>query len=251
MGIGRTLKLWLQRFGDVKQGSTLKKADVKELIEFLKKSKLLLEHFGFRVTATILDDLLAFWKDVRDRKEGTVLTDADTKRVRKIRGELESVAQAEGKTVNIFVMENRHVDSSRLLGSAKGLIKKNVHEAISEGAIYDIQEAAKCLAFDRWTAAAFHILRATEGVLRQYYKGIVRRKRITDLTMGGILRDFKKHSKKPDERILTHLQNIKDNYRNPTNHPELRYDMESAEAVFELCLNSIGLMVRDNLWKQS
>jgi len=113
---------------------------------------------------------------------------------------------------------------------------------------YDIREAGMCIAFERNTAAAFHVLRATESVLRTYYCGIVKRNRPNVLTWGSMINDFKKHRKQPPALILKNLEYIRENFRNPTAHPDVRYDSEGAQSVFNLCVDIMTRLLRASLW---
>lgn len=91
-------------------------------------------------------------------------------------------------------------------------------ESIPKVAQYDFEEAGKCLAFERSTAAAFHILRGTEGVLRSYYCSLVRRKesRVNPLLWGPMVDSLKKLQKQPPIVLLNNLDNLRFSFRNPT-----------------------------------
>ena len=51
-------------------------------------------------------------------------------------------------------------------------------DKLSELSKTDFTEAGKCIAFERYTAAAFHVLRGTEQALTEFYLKKVKRRRI-------------------------------------------------------------------------
>lgn len=70
------------------------------------------------------------------------------------------------------------------------------------------------------------------------------------LNWGVLTEDLAKRRKKPSETILKNLDYIRDNFRNPTAHPEVRYDIEEAQSLFNLCVDIISRMINDPLWKK-
>ena len=49
--------------------------------------------------------------------------------------------------------------------------------------------------------------------------------------------------------LLTRLNYIKDNYRNPTAHPELFYTFDTAQDLISLCIDVINAMGNDLHWE--
>jgi transposase-like protein len=84
-----------------------------------------------------------------------------------------------------------------------------------------IQEAAKCLAFEIPTAAAFHIFRCAESILRRYYEAVVGKLPKRQMrNWGSYIRYLKECG--ADVRVITILEQIQDLHRNPVIHPETR-----------------------------
>jgi hypothetical protein len=81
----------------------------------------------------------------------------------------------------------------------------------------DISEGAKALAFELWTAAAFHFHRANEAVLRRYFD-IYLEKRPYPCTMGTMLRDLKQ-KEVGHAQVLSALDCLTVFHRNPNSHP--------------------------------
>lgn len=96
----------------------------------------------------------------------------------------------------------------------------------------DIEEGAKALAYELWSAAAFHFHRANESILRRYYDQCFGPdKRPKMCTMGTMLAEMQKHGK-GDDQIVSSLNNVKKFHRNPNSHPGDFID--DAEQAFSL-----------------
>lgn len=88
-------------------------------------------------------------------------------------GQFETVLAAElQKQLTYVVSQISGYSMQLLVNKAEANLQE---EAIKSGAIpdnakKDFREAGRCLAFELPTAAGFHTMRATESVLRKYYK---------------------------------------------------------------------------------
>ena len=119
-------------------------------------------------------------------------------------------------------------------------------EAVIEqfpNAIFDIEEASKCLAVQRPTACVFHFMRAMEEGLKALAKllGIPYAPSWESYIRQIADKISQKHKRKgvhwkKDEpffkEILGNLEAIKMSWRNPTMHIVRRYDVEEAEQIF-------------------
>jgi hypothetical protein len=135
-----------------------------------------LEEFELIVTTRAASALKEFGN--RLKKSTNEKLNADQAReLRKLMDELRPtlVAEADGKIAHIA--SERRFPIERLLQGPGHLFAANVFAKLPEIAQADFSEAAKCLAFERSTAAAFHMLRGIESTLRHYYCTKVKRKR--------------------------------------------------------------------------
>ena len=107
----------------------------------------------------------------------------------------------------------------------------------------DFAEAAQCIAFMRSTAAAFHMLRGTESVLRHFYSQKIKRKRV-ELTWGPIVSELRSKTR-ISSLLLNHLDHIRSGFRNPTAHPEKVYDIDEAQDLLSLCVDATNRMMQD------
>lgn len=150
------------------------------------------------------------------------------------------VAESEGNIA--FIVTDKRIDVNKLLYHAPSLLAPNVFDSLSDVARYDFVEACQCIAFERPTAAAFHLLRATEGVLRQLYCLSVKRERV-ELMWGPMVIHLRQHKKPRFGPLLDHLDHIRLSFRNPTQHPEKIYDIEEVQDLFGLCVDVVTRMV--------
>ena len=111
-------------------------------------------------------------------------------------------------------------------------------------ATFDIEEAGKCFALDRYTASVFHLFRVAEIGLRALAKQLDVEYSIngwdTLLKKIDTEQNKKREQKDPDfladETFYTdaaaHLRNYKQS-RNNTNHPDKKYTQEEADRIFD------------------
>ncbi len=150
-------------------------------------------------------------------------------------------AEAQGNVA--FIVTDKRYDVNRLLANIGALMAPGVFDKLPDIAKYDFSEAGKCIAFERPTAAAFHLLRVTEGVLRKFYLSIVKRGR-SDLMWGPMIISLRKRKKsRPPDVLLNNLDNIRVSFRNPTQHPEKIYDIQEAQDLFGLCVDVVSRMI--------
>lgn len=159
---------------------------------------------------------------------------------------IESVVFPESSIKKIYILPNRRFNSEYLLSDPGKLLADGVFEKLDEIARHDISSACRCLLFGEATAAAFHILRATEAVLKSYYFHHKRTKRLPKPMWANMLDQLRaKTRNKPPAILLNSLDLIRSAYRNPTQHPEATYEIDSAQDLFGVCLDSIGKMGRE------
>ena len=103
----------------------------------------------------------------------------------------------------------------------------------------DFQEAGRCLSFELYTATAFHILRGTEEVLREFYRYKVKRGRIKKLLWHNICVELKGKRGVPDSLIAV-LDSIREDFRNPTSHPDKTYGEDEVQNLFTNCADVVN-----------
>lgn len=86
--------------------------------------------------------------------------------------------------------------------------------------IYDARQAARCLAFDLPTAAAFHLHRVNEAVLRRYYDVVTDGAEHPENRGIRAYVDSMRRIRVGDPRVLSSLSDLRKFHRNPVFHPD-------------------------------
>lgn len=202
-----------------------------------------LNEIGLNVTLRASDELEELKEKLRVKAKDARLASDEAAELRRIATEIRKTFEAETKGFFVYVVTDKRIDVNKLLKNIGQLFKPAAFDSLPEFARYDFKEAGLCIAYERPTAAAFHILRATEDVLRIYYKRFIRPVKL-GLTWGQIIHELKnkKSGKKPDAVLINNLENICNSFRNPTQHPDKIYDIQEAQDLFLLCIDVINRM---------
>lgn len=142
------------------------------------------------------------------------------------------------------VWRKRAYDIEALVAEGETLFSAEVRSVLNDDELYNIREAARCLAFEIPTAAAFHLLRCAESIIRRYYEVVVGTLPTPKMrNWGAYIRNLKKCN--VDVRITSILEQVKDLHRNPVIHPEQRLDVEEACSLIAIVDSAILVVVRD------
>ena len=111
-------------------------------------------------------------------------------------------------------------------------------------AVEDIEMGARSMAFELWTAMAFHFHRANEAILRRYYESVIgAANRPKNLTMGTMVSSMKQHGV-GDSNIRAALENIITFHRNPIAHPDHKIaDADEALSLYAAVRACMGYML--------
>jgi hypothetical protein len=131
-----------------------------------------------------------------------------------------------------------------LIGSSKGY-DDSVLKELDAPCIAEIDEAGKCLAFERPTASGFHILRAVELTIRLYLQSIAGfvMPPLNRQNWGEFIKLLKDNN--AAKEVTDSLQNIKENYRNPLMHPMDTLELRQAISLFCVCQGMIEALIGD------
>ena len=229
--------------------SSLSKETGKDAIfEDLDILKRLLVDVGFVVSLHLLNYLITELKKNTESINPTdKLPSAITSDLKNELASLESTIFAESNTKYVHIIPNRRFVTEYLLEQPQKLLKDTVFSKLSDIAKFDFSSACRCISLGEATASAFHILRATEDTLKQYYYKYKKTNRLKKPMWGPMTIELRaKKTNKPSETILNALDVVRVSYRNPTQHPEAKYDIESAQDLFGVCIDLINKMVLDS-----
>jgi hypothetical protein len=141
------------------------------------------------------------------------------------------------------VAPKAHFSTTTLIENGELMFPEEIRNLLPSEAIYDIQQGARCFAFELPTAAGFHFLRAIEGVIRKFYDSLSNNsKRPTRAAMGIYIDELIKLNANPE--LVATLKQIKDLHRNPVNHPEETLDMIEAQMLTGIMQSAIFAMIQ-------
>jgi hypothetical protein len=190
-------------------------------------------------------NLISLREELQKNEDATELGEENALKLKRIMSELRTTLDAEITGLEAYTVTPKRIDVKKLLQDVPSLFAPNVFALLPDIAKYDLFEAGKCIAFERPTAAAFHLLRATESVLRQLYCHLVKRKRVDPQLWGTMVADLRGRAKtRKHTTLYNNLDNIRLSFRNPTQHPDKIYDIQEVQDLWPLCVEAINRMVK-------
>jgi hypothetical protein len=154
-----------------------------------------------------------------------------------------TILNAELDKISVYhVAKKRIYDTNELIASACSIFSQTIANALPISAKHDVDEAGKCLAFEVPTAAAFHILRASEAVMGLYYQTLTKGRTFRDdkiaRNWGAYIDALRKNG--AEKKVTEFLDHIRAEYRNPITHPEDELNLDQALDLFNAEISSIG-----------
>lgn len=182
--------------------------------------------------------------DQQVQSQDVVLSESQATELREAARLLRETVLAEASGIVNYVASDKRYTVEKLTKDFQSLMAPGVFLVLPEISKTDFQEAGKCIAYELPTSGAFHLMRAVEAVLRHYYKNKIKRKRISEPRMWGPMTNHLLERKTP-AGLIESLDNIRKNYRNPTQHPDKVYDMDEIQDLLALSLDVTNRMIRD------
>lgn len=157
-------------------------------------------------------------------------------------GVFEQILQVDLNRAPIYLVTPKGIYATdHLINGAQFALMREVFDGTPEEAKDDLNQAGRCLAFGIWTGAAFHAMRATEKVLRDWHAAVCGRP-AGFVTMGHAITQLR--AKDADPKTLAALDQLRDLHRNPVSHPEVFLTMSEAMELFAISTSAISAIVR-------
>ncbi len=157
--------------------------------------------------------------------------------------DFQTVLNAELQSLAAYVVTTTGIYSvPDLVDNAENVIPVGLKDKLSDFALKEIRQSGRCLAFGMGTASAFHIVRATEAVMHQYYEKVSKKKMNSLDNWGAYIAELRKSNNHDATRIAEILQQVKDHDRNLIMHPEMSLDEGEAHTLFEVAKGAIMAM---------
>jgi hypothetical protein len=150
-----------------------------------------------------------------------------------------------------YILDEKRYSNEILTSNIDKLFNKTYYTQLPSIAQYDFTESGLCLAFDRYTACAFHCLRGTEDVLKWYYSLILTVTPTESDTWGTFETGLKNAiaantiTPHPSEHLMINIGSIRKYYRNKTQHPQLTYTADEAQDLLSLCIKTVNEIMTD------
>jgi hypothetical protein len=157
----------LQYLQDCQSGSRVRDNDgtgpytLEHLALFLSE----LDRFGLRVTAASAWQLREIQAELATIETKTLTVD-EAQRLQDAIHLVRHTLEAEAQITRAFVVTEKRIEVGKLLDDVGALMPPSIFAKTSALAQHDLSAAGRAIAFELPTAAAFHVLRATEDVLR-------------------------------------------------------------------------------------
>lgn len=202
-----------------------------------------IESSEFKVTKQGIYILNNFKKSLEKTAKDHKLSIDEYGELHDIMNKLMFLISIESKTLFSFYLTEKRINNEKLIFDIGSLFAKEVFSSIPSKIQYDFIECGKCIAFECSTAGAFHVLRGLEGLLRLLLEKLSPQIDATDMAWGKLISELKNLNINDLTTLLDNCDRIRENYRNPTNHPEKIYNIEEIQDLFNLCVGVVNDIV--------
>lgn len=228
------------------QGFCAPESNLNEVAENLQRLRNNLKAISCIVSANFAEQALKIVESSREKQEGTYYGGEvlwgwgalDTGRIAHLFQQIGSVCPAEIETKTIIILDGVDVE---FYIPPSPLFGEEVVVAFPSSA-GEIDEAGKCLALGRWTAAVMHLMRALEPALLALQRDVnvehpkEQWHHVIDQIEAKIRQIKKRTHGAEDEKWYSdaaiQFRYIKDGWRNYSQHLHERYDKERAIDIF-------------------
>ncbi len=212
------------------------KAEAKIVVDFLEKN-------SYSVSAGVFQNTVKkILEELGDKVDGTKnIGEELSERLQFAVSHVFQTVQVEGKNQQLYQITEKRYSSEKLLEKVDSLFAQNVFSTLPEISKFDIKEACSCILFERCTAAGFHLMRASEAVVKDLYERLSSSTSIPgNGTWGAYETALMALSTPPNTELMEQLRHIRRNFRNPTQHPEKKYDLDEVQDLLNLCIDLIN-----------
>lgn len=166
-----------------------------------------------------------------------------------IKAELEAIDKtldSELKLRKAYLLTRKNFALVDLLEKPEALLGAGTWDCLSEHAKEDFRLAALQIALSQPTGAAFHLMRALEDHVKTLYFSFKKTKRLKTPMWGPMTKELReKKNPRPTLKLLDHLDSMRKNYRNPTQHPEVFYTLEEAQDLLSSTIGALNMISKE------
>ncbi len=206
--------------------------NIELFIQFVKESE-------FKVTKNALPEIILMKQRLDKTPEDYIYNKKDRLELFNIMERLLFVIRSEASLQYAFILSDKRIDINKLLFNIELLFAKDVYDSLPHLIQGDFKEGGKCIAFVLPTSGAFNTLRGVEGLLRTLLKKLDPQADVS-IPMGPVIKSLRDLNNSKLSVLLDNCDRIRDNYRNPTIHPEKIYNIEEVQDLFNLCVGVVN-----------
>lgn len=207
--------------------------------------------YQFRTSVQAGANLLSAIRNLKSKIEGTeekskALEFYDVYAVTSALTAYEAVMGAELSLSQLYVVTQKAgFDTAILVENGAACFPTDLWIKVPE-AVADLQQGVRCIAFEVFTAAGFHLHRANEAVLHKYWDAVAKGSpRPLSRNMGDYLNEMKQKNI-GNPKVTAALKDLKDLHRNPLIHPEHSIDaLDEAVALMNGVHNVMVYMLQE------
>jgi hypothetical protein len=221
----------------------------KRIISDLNDLHFQLEHLNLPVTRKVAVGLQLV--------QNSLTTEADEpigeEKWNAIKAELQKIdpcLDAELKLKTAYLLSDKRYAIESLMKKCGSLLGSGVYDLLPLPTKQDFASACRLIALNEGTGAAFHLMRALEAEVRVLYLSFKKTNRLKNPMWGPMITELRAKKKpKPSEKLLAHLDNMRNHFRNPTQHPDAFYSIDQAQDLLNSTAVAIN-MVRAEIPKK-
>jgi hypothetical protein len=215
---------------------------VQKLERFLRE----LDGLELPVSRSIAKKLEPKIEELRQLESGSNVTSELALEIEKIINMVDPALDAELEQKKVLYVTPKRFDVEKLLSDPKHLLANGSWDVLTDTAREDYSNACLCIAFSLGTASAFHIMRTAEEMVKVLYFHYVKTNRMEKPMWGPMVIKLRsKRKPKPSPELLDHLDVIRTNFRNPTQHPEKFYSIDEAQDLLFATIVAINQICAD------
>lgn len=201
-----------------------------------------LSELELQVTDGVATNLRDITNEIRST-ESSVISEIVAQKIKAQITKIDPTLDAELQLKKAYVLTKKRYALDSLLGNPANLLAKGVYEKLSDHAKRDYKLACAQVALNQPTATAFHLMRMLEEQVKMMYFAFKKTNRLGKPMWGPMVEQLRsKRALKPTEKLLSHLDNMRVHFRNPTQHPNTFYSMDEAQDLLNQTIAAVNMI---------
>ncbi|HDY7443190.1 TPA: HEPN domain-containing protein [Vibrio vulnificus] len=202
-----------------------------------------ISEMGLVVTEQIIRKLPEIKEKLAGLEPEEIIDEELAKDINNIVLSADGALDAELQLKKVLVVTPKRFNSDMLLETPSSLLAKGSWVELPDIAQQDFSSATRCVAMGLSTAAAFHLMRCVEEMVKQLYFSFVKTNRMKSPMWGPMVKKLEtKNNPKPSVELIETLDMIRRNFRNPTQHPDKIYSEDEAQDLLNSSIVAINMI---------